>query len=139
MVSVKKYKCPKCGIQLTERVKLYKDTRWFVCPGCNTDFYKIEGMNSLIEGPIDGYTEQAKVDSLYDATCICNRCGCMYNEELPMPMFREWDIKTNEWEAYKGCYTCKTDAYLMDVNLSVTPHIRSSNRKITKKMRKVKR
>lgn len=40
---------------------------------------------------------------------ICNRCGKeMYEEDLVLYF--------DENEYYKGCPSCKTDAYLMDID-----------------------
>lgn len=120
------YKCPDCGKgKLEERVHYGRGIRWWVCPRCSTSFYEHEDNPGIIIEEIGNAWDSARVDDVLDATCICNNCGCLYNDDRGhgLQLFREFDLSTGDFENFRGCYNCKTDAYLMDVN--VTDRIRS--------------
>ena len=55
--------------------------------------------------------------------CKCNNCGEVFIDTNPdrQPKFpitmdmRELDMLNDEGGCFKGCPTCKTDSYLMDI------------------------
>ena len=125
----KGFMCPRCSRGKLQKVIPERGMNKWMCPECRAKYFESEEDSRILIQEIDDLGFAARVDDISLATCICNKCGTLYNDEWPMPMFVEIDADTGDYEYFKGCHYCKTDAYLMDLDDSAKRTYFDLNRK----------
>jgi len=138
-MSRKLCECPLChrGGLYNNRPKYERDISIYECDVCGEWFYKYDDeSDSLVRGPLDRW-DVGVVDDILDATCMCNRCGTLFNEDVGLPLLQEFSIQTGGSEYFTGCPNCKSDGFMMDISISDRPsHEYNRNKKSERRGRR---